>query len=434
MKINSEIFFKNIILRLLNYKNTMQKETRNRQLKNKNITQNEENIDQEIEQFLNFNQIFISKKDYTKIIDKYGRDLFLKKICELVQNDIVSFPFKKFFSKDVKFYFQNLKDYQMNYDHKPHYIPKFIANSMFQTDKKTMVVNDELYEDVDIISDLFNENVRLNCKKLGRINCYERWKQGINEYLTFIIKNGQDINTKNLRESIYQVDKNYYECTQFKSSVSKEIFERYNSRKVLDFSSGYGDRLLGAISSNCVIKYTGFDPNTDLKKGHDSMIKKFCPLNNKNSKNFKINYLPFENGDILNNDYDTVFTSPPFFELEDYVVGEQSIKNFKTFESWAKDFLFFSVDKCWEHIKENGYFILYIGDYENHKIVEPVNLYLESKDDSNFVETISFANYEWQKIKRRYIFVWQKKRSQNKNKIYRMEKAKELQSNYPNLF
>ena len=54
----------------------------------------------------------------------------------------------------------------------------------------------------------------------------------------------------------------------------KYIIEHFNSKKILDMSSGWGDRLVGAMACN-IDCYHGFDPNSCLHPGYKKMIEFF---------------------------------------------------------------------------------------------------------------------------------------------------------------
>jgi hypothetical protein len=117
--------------------------------------------------------------------------------------------------------------------------------------------------------------------------------------------------------------------------------------------------LLGALAIRPVIDvYTGYDPNLDLKRGHTAMIAAHAT-----TQRAVIHYEPFETAQV-DGMYDFVFTSPPFFDLEDYKGGVQSIKTFPTFESWMNGFLFVMIDNAMEHLVSGGIFALYMSDYK----------------------------------------------------------------------
>ena len=77
-------------------------------------------------------------------------------------------------------------------------------------------------------------------------------------------------------------------------------------------------------------EYIGFDPNDNLQKGYNKIIKTFTKLNKQNQiiNDYHYQVIPdgFENSKF-NNYFDIVFTSPPYFDVEDYDnSNKQSIK------------------------------------------------------------------------------------------------------------
>lgn len=128
----------------------------------------------------------------------------------------------------------------------------------------------------------------------------------------------------------------------FKPSNAKYIYKKYNATSILDPTAGWGGRLLGASSLD--IKYTGFDTNINLKTGYNKMIK---DLNIKNCEMIFEDSLSY---DFSNLDYDFVFTSPPYLNLELY----ECMKPFENKDKFYNDFLIPLMNKCFQYLKEGG--------------------------------------------------------------------------------
>lgn len=99
--------------------------------------------------------------------------------------------------------------------------------------------------------------------------------------------------------------------TFFKMCNATYLYKKYNATKVLDFTAGWGGRMLGAI--NLGIEYVGIDTNLNLKKGYDDIIELFncgdkCKMLWENSIDV----------DFSKIDYDFVLTSPPYEDIELY--------------------------------------------------------------------------------------------------------------------
>jgi hypothetical protein len=99
--------------------------------------------------------------------------------------------------------------------------------------------------------------------------------------------------------------------TFFKMCNATYLYKKYNATKVLDFTAGWGGRMLGAI--NLGIAYTGIDTNTDLKLGYDKMMELFdC------DDKYKMLWESSLDTDFSKLDYDFVLTSPPYEDIELY--------------------------------------------------------------------------------------------------------------------
>jgi hypothetical protein len=186
------------------------------------------------------------------------------------------------------------------------------------------------------------------CKRSDQaITPYEYWNQHKDE----IQKIGS---VKAQREALY---KRYGECTTFKPSLLvgfvKFLFESYADHiRILDISSGWGDRLIGALA--CAASYTGTDPNTDLQPGYATIIKFF------NGDPAKFNVVPskFQDADLPAKSFDLVFSSPPYFKLEEY----SGVIYTETKDQWLEQFMFRSMDKAAKCLVRNGYMVININD------------------------------------------------------------------------
>ena len=164
-----------------------------------------------------------------------------------------------------------------------------------------------------------------------------------------------------------------FQPTKARALLKTIMGNNLSGKKWLDISAGWGDRLIAAMSLDMI--YTGFDPNIELKSGHTEMINMFG-----NPILHKIIYEPFEKANIPDGPYDVILTSPPFFNVEEYVGGQegQSIVSFPDFDTWAVWFLFASLSKAWDNLKEGGYLILHLGDTKILNITEVTNIFIEN--------------------------------------------------------
>lgn len=150
---------------------------------------------------------------------------------------------------------------------------------------------------------------------------------------------------------------------------------------MLDFSAGWGDRLVGAIAGDVKL-YCGVDPNTGLQQGHSEIINTFAKGN---TDRFKIIYSPFQTAVLPEGvTFDLVFTSPPYFDFEIYTERDgQSVKDFPYLQDWIVKFLLESIHKAWQRLDTGGHLAIHLTDFRDMKVCEVMNLFIQYKLEGN---------------------------------------------------
>lgn len=180
-----------------------------------------------------------------------------------------------------------------------------------------------------------------------------------------------------------------YVASQFRPSAAKCVYQYFNSKNVLDFSSGWGDRLNGFLSCKETESYFGVDPNSRLFVKYYEQLSDYNRLY-ESKKDVILKMECAEDVDIPKNSVDTVFTSPPYFNIERYNQDDnQSWKRYKKLNNWLDGFLFPTLEKSWNALRSDGSMIINISDvYSNHtinKICDPMN---------DFISKLSGADYQ----------------------------------------
>jgi hypothetical protein len=116
---------------------------------------------------------------------------------------------------------------------------------------------------------------------------------------------------------------------------------------VLDFSAGWGGRCLGAMAYG--VPYIGIDANKNLEKSYRDMIKAVEP-----SANVKLYFKPSETVDFSKFKYDLIFTSPPYFMLEEY----ERMPTYGSKEGFLEKFFRPVVLSAWKNLHSPGYMAL----------------------------------------------------------------------------
>ena len=164
-------------------------------------------------------------------------------------------------------------------------------------------------------------------------------------------------------------------AVNFPALTAKLLYEYYTEHIdgdviVYDPSSGWGGRILGAMCTNRKLHYIGTDPNPDNVGRYESVAEFYnthCiqdnPFWGDREKN---TYSVFTNGseEIYNEpnfkkyegQVDFVFTSPPYFNREQYSQDEnQSFKKFSAYEDWRDNFLKPTLTTAYKMLKDDRY-------------------------------------------------------------------------------
>ena len=185
-------------------------------------------------------------------------------------------------------------------------------------------------------------------------------------------------------------------AVNFPALTAKWIYENYTKHidtdeplHIYDSSSGWGGRILGAMSSRKKIHYVGTDPNPDNFLDEEGIsryeyVAKFFNDNCVDNYSDKLTsffdvtpqgntYELFQDGSelIKNNPefqkykgkLDISFTSPPYFNREQYSQDEnQSFKAYGEYEDWRDNFLRPTLTTIYEYLKNDRYILWNIAD------------------------------------------------------------------------
>lgn len=231
------------------------------------------------------------------------------------------------------------------------------------------------YAKMDWMADFFTEEQRLSARRKDTCaSPLELWRREgfvAKEILSHLLAWSPEL----MRERLYCIAP---ECTQFKPSIARSVYIRFKATRVLDFSAGWGDRLLGALSlPQQIMRYVAFDPNSSLQNGHRAMIDRFAAHDPQRHLKYRVHCEPFETSRPLPETFDLIFTSPPYFDFETYTCEPgQSIISYPSFESWMNNFLLASLAKAWANLEIGGHMIIHIGDVGGFKICQRMCTYV----------------------------------------------------------
>ena len=167
--------------------------------------------------------------------------------------------------------------------------------------------------------DYFFLHHRIKAKTRKHISFYDAVKdKEITEHLNKLVKqykkkDVRDYDDVGLLKAQYQVFQLYYgTINQFRPMIAKWVYTLLKPKVgILDFSAGWGGRALAAMSMG--IPYRGVDANKLLESAYRNMIKTYEP-----TADIMMTFQPSEKVDFSKFNYDLIFTSPPYFMIEEY--------------------------------------------------------------------------------------------------------------------
>ncbi|MBD3261455.1 MAG: hypothetical protein GF334_07205 [Candidatus Altiarchaeales archaeon] len=157
----------------------------------------------------------------------------------------------------------------------------------------------------------------------------------------------------------------------FSPTLAKHIYKRYGKPggRVLDFSAGYGGRLLGWMSSGLSGTYEGTEPCSKSYQGLCRMTEYCSKFFGLDPGQVIIHREPFEDVNLTGT-YDMVMSSPPYFGLERYSEEDnQSIVRYPDYSEWLEKFWGILVSRVHHHLKSGSLFIYSIGNYGSYDLV-----------------------------------------------------------------
>ena len=361
-----------------------------------------------LKHFMDGDKIDIPNKKVKSIYEEYGSQV-IKTIIENIKNKVLDFPYKKYNISDehLNQLIDNVRSFNsseiisnesfiLNLVFSKETLDLFPQPFMLVDEYKYFKHSKDEYDNIDVITDYFTETERMKSVRADQIptgmSPLDIWTSGnsltqdivLSSLNAVLSSESTNFDMTVLRNEIFNSSNKpdgIKESTQFKVSLAMSVIKYFcptpESSSMLDISAGWGDRLISAIGCN-LANYFACDPNKNLKSGHDKI--KDTLLSSDKKHLFNIAYEPFESATLPAHNFDLVFSSPPFFDLEKYDDdAEQSLVKYGDGTNWLVNFLFVSLKKAWEKLNIGGHMVIHITDTPTLKICEPMVLFCQYK-------------------------------------------------------
>ena len=189
------------------------------------------------------------------------------------------------------------------------------------------------------------------------------------KFIQNMLKYYQEVKNKNNTKHEHKVLKEVYNICVSAINIMRplncmEIYTKYNSKRVLNFCAGWG----GSTIASCVLNvdaYYGIEINTDLKEPYNQLINYLKP---KCKTEFQMCFEDAASFDYSTIDYDTVFTSPPYYFIERYANNVP----YKTKKEMDEQFYIPVFTNSYTYLKSGGHYIINICKEVYDNVLNPL--------------------------------------------------------------
>ncbi len=149
------------------------------------------------------------------------------------------------------------------------------------------------------------------------------------------------------------------------------IIQKYDRNGVVyDYSCGWGSRMLGSIRNG--VTYCGTDPNYLLVERLTQMIADYAQATGNNVRvdiraHGSETLVPEWGGRV-----GLAFSSPPYFDEEDYAIGEQSYKQGMSYTQWLESYMVPTIRNIYIYLTQDGVFCINVKNLGKYKLEDDV--------------------------------------------------------------
>ena len=149
------------------------------------------------------------------------------------------------------------------------------------------------------------------------------------------------------------------------------LMAKYNRNNIVyDFSCGWGARMLGVIRNGA--KYLGTDPNDTLV---DRLIQMSNDYADATGNAVDVEIFPHGSEWFRPRWRGTVglaFSSPPYFDEEDYIIGDQSYRPGMSYDDWLDTYMRPTIQNIYAYLIPDGVFCINVKNIGKYKLEEDV--------------------------------------------------------------
>ena len=354
-------------------------------------------------------------------------------ILEFIKENGICFPYKRIVDNiDVKKIVKELLNRETKWNDEKYEIKDYnfantnilsvtkLSNKFFRPeyDKGVYLSYQNTDYNLDKLTDYYIEFSRLNSFRPNFNN--NSWSPSSAWYdyddetnykrnaIQALLDNNTPVTMLNIREMLFK-DKTIKEVAHEKITFLSSFFDFIKSilgdLRIFDACAGWGDRYIASYISNAS-EYLGIEPNELSFDAFDEIHKVFF----KNDEKFVILNQSMPKINIENKTFNLCFLSPPSYDTENYGDSEgQSTELYPEKIDWTFNFLYKTIDKCWELLEYGGFLVVQsILFYE-------IFLYIKFKvNDAQFLGPVSVKTDSG---RLKPMWIWYKSNTESPNDI-----------------
>jgi hypothetical protein len=259
------------------------------------------------------------------------------------------------------------------------------------------------------IIDYYTFTERLNTVGNKGVSFFQLWKNKKEledkKYIQKILLFEKNRDILDIYKIWYKISNLYFGSINiFRPLIAMDIYCMYQPTSILDMTAGWFGRGIGAAALN-IPKYIAIDNNRNLKTPYQKMVEF---LNSQGSTTHFETYIADSvKFDYSTLEYDMVFTSPPYYDIEKYSYQ----KEYTSMDDWDQSFYYPLFTNTYKHLKPGGYFILNIPKNIYERVCKPLlgppSQIIPLSKNMRFHK--SQTNVKKKNRYQEYIYVWNKK-------------------------
>ena len=296
------------------------------------------------DQFLNKEgKIDLSLNEIETLMSKYDINEIVEALSKVLSG--YPYPYSVYSDSELKQDYNGLINHEMGFIDRQWDSPSTLGPTAFLSYKGEFLSTTKNKLGIKLLDSIMQEK-RSKVRHKRYVSQYDLWHRPDKYWVKPLFQEKSPVREENFAKSL---SRKGHESSYFRPSVAKDIINFFNAKSVLDFSMGWGGRLLGFHTSN-----------------------QYCNT----GKGTKFICSPSEEADLSNVNCDLVFSSPPYLNWKYSDENTQVYNRYSSHDAWLNEYLYPTLEKCWNRLDGGGRLVALTVDpyYQGNRemVVKPM--------------------------------------------------------------